>query len=326
MKTSRTLSRIAVLALTLALTIPCTAWAAAPKGGSLGTATVGGTFYTWAGPWSRIVSEAIPGYSLNVEVTGGPVHNVKLVHTNDLEYGLCSMPAAYDGYHGLDWANGVKYTNIRTLFPMYPSFATFWALEKTGIKNIRDLDGKIFAPGPKGGTPDTYYRQMLQLLGIKPAKIVNSGFSDLVGQMSDGMIDAAAGSGGEPFGPAMESDAGQTVNILDITDADMKLFVEKFPSWYIGERKPGGYKTFTVAKPALQYWNIYITNNKLPEDIGYAITKAFFENKQKFQSVYAPTVETIAADILRSPIPVHKGAARYYKEQGVDIPANLIVD
>lgn len=326
MKTSRAIKHIAAFALALVLALPYTASAAAPKGGSLGTATVGGTFYTWAGPWSRIVNEAMGGYSLNVEVTGGPVHNVKLVHTNDLEYGLCSMPAAYDGYKGLDWAKGTKYNNIRTLFPMYPSFATFWALEKTGIKDIRDLNGKIFAPGPKGGTPDNYYRQMLALLGIKPNKIVNSGFSDLVGQMADGMIDAAAGSGGEPFGPAQESDAGQPVNILNISDADMKLFVEKFPSWFIGERKPGGYKNFTAAKPALQYWNIYITNNKLPDDIAYNITKAFFENKQKFQSVYAPTVQTVPSDILRSAIPVHKGAAKYYKEQGVDIPASLIAD
>ncbi len=326
MKASRAITRSAVLALVPILLLCGTALAAAPKGGSLGTATVGGTFYTWAGPWSRIVNEALDGYALNVEVTGGPVHNVKLVHTNDLEYGLCSMPAAYDGYNGLDWAKGTKYSNIRTLFPMYPSFATFWALEKTGLKNVRDLEGKIFAPGPKGGTPDNYYRQMLQLLGIKPAKIVNSGFSDLVGQLADGMIDAAAGSGGEPFGPAQESDAGQPVNILDIDGADMQLFVEKFPSWFIGERKPGGYKNFTAAKPALQYWNIYITNNKLPDDIAYAITRAFFENKQKFQSVYAPTVQTVPEDILKSAIPVHKGAARYYREQGVAVPGSLIAD
>ena len=319
------ISRTALAAFVFALMMN-TPHVALAKGGSLGTATVGGTFYTWAGAWTKIASDAMPGYQVNVEVTGGPVHNVKLVNIGELEFGLCSMPAVYDGYQGIGWAKGTKYKNIRTLFPMYPSFATMWALSKSGISNIRDLQDKIFAPGPKGGTPDTYYRLMLEVLKVKPAKIVNSGFSDLVGQLGDGMVDAAAGTGGNPFGPALESEAGSPINILDISDADMQTIVSTQPSWYIGQRPAGGYKDFPTAKPALQYWNIYITNNTLDDDIAYTLTKAFFEHIEKFENVYKPTVETKVEDVLRSVIPVHKGAARYYAERGIVIPPNLLVD
>lgn len=296
------------------------------KGGSLGTATVGGTFYTWAGPWTKMAAEAVPGYQINVEVTGGPVHNVRLVNAGDMEFGLCSMPAVYDGYTGEGWAKGKKHSSIRTLFPMYPSFATLWALSKSDIVNIRDIQGKIFAPGPKGGTPDAYYRIMLDTLGVKPAKIVNSGFSDLVGQLADGMIDVAAGTGGNPFGPAMESEASSPINILEISEADLQAIVTKQPSWYIGMRPAGGYKNFPEAKPCLQYWNVYITNTQLDDELAYKLTKAFFENLPKFENVYKPTMDTKPEDILRSVIPVHKGAARYYAERGVQLPPHLIAD
>jgi TRAP-type uncharacterized transport system substrate-binding protein len=53
--------------------------AAQSRGGSLGAASLGGTFYVWGSAWAKLVSEKIPGYDVNVEVTGGPVHNVKLV-------------------------------------------------------------------------------------------------------------------------------------------------------------------------------------------------------------------------------------------------------
>lgn len=296
------------------------------KGGSLGTATVGGTFYTWAGPWTKMATEAVPGYQINVEVTGGPVHNVKLVNAGDLEFGLCSMPAVYDGYNGHGWAKGKKYDQIRTLFPMYPSFATLWAMSKSSISNIRDLEGKIFAPGPKGGTPDTYYRLMLEALGVKPAKIVNSGFSDLVGQLGDGMVDVAAGTGGNPFGPALESEAGSPITILDISEQDLKTIVSQQPSWFIGQRPAGGYKDFPTAKACLQYWNVYITNRQLDDELAYQLTKTFFDNLHKFENVYKPTTKTRPEDILRSVIPVHKGAARYYAERGVTLPQNLLAD
>lgn len=319
-------TRFCILLLALCACVLSAPGLAAAKGGSLGAATVGGTFYTWAGPWTKIVADAMNGYQINVEVTGGPVHNTKLVDSGDLEFGLCSMPAVYDGYTGSGWAKGKKYVNIRTLFPMYPSFATFWSLGKSGIKNIRDLENKVFAPGPKGGTPDEYYRMMLATLNIKPAKIVNSGFSDLVGQLADGMVDAAAGSGGNPFGPAMESEASSPINILEISNEDLQTIIKSQPSWFIGERPAGGYKDFPVARPCLQYWNLYITNKALDDQVAYDMTKAFFENLSKFENVYSPTMDTKPEDILRSVIPVHRGAARYYAERGVKLPDHLIAE
>lgn len=303
--------------------IPLTAFA---QGGSLGTATVGGTFYTWAGPWAKMAAEAVPDYQINVEVTGGPVHNIRLVQAGELEFGLCSVPALYDAYEGKNWAKGKKHDKIRALFPMYPSFATMWALSKSNIKTIYDLEGKIFAPGPKGGTPDTYYRIMLDLLKIKPKNIVNSGFSDLVGQLSDNMVDAAAGTGGNPFGPAMESEAIADINVLDIPMKDLQTIVADQPYWFIGDRPAGGYKNFPEAKPCLQYWNVYITNDELDDEVAYKLTKAFFENLPKFEHVYKPTMFTKPEDILNAYIPVHPGAVRYYEECGVKLPDSLIAN
>lgn len=300
--------------------------AAEEKGGSLGTATVGGTFYVWAGPWTQIAAKAIPNYQISVEVTGGPVHNMKLVHSGELEFGLMSMPAAYEGYKGLGWAEGKRYDKVRVLFPMYPSYATPWALDKSGIRNFRDLEGKIFAPGPKGGTPEQYYRIMLDILGVKPKKIVNTGMSDLPGQMTDGLIDAAAGTGGEPFGPAQETDATSPVKILEWDQADLDKITKELPSFFIGMRPAGGYKLFTEPQPTLQYWNIYACNNDLSDDLAYKLTKCFFENLEHFENIYAPTCDTKPIDILKSAIPLHRGAAKFYREQGVEIPASLLVD
>jgi TRAP transporter TAXI family solute receptor len=294
------------------------------RGGSLSTASVGGTFYVWGGAWAKLISNQLPEYQIGVEVTGGPVHNVKLVNVNQAEFGLCSMPAAYDGFNGLRWAKGEEYQDIRVLFPMYPSYATMWALKKHGIETVHDLNGRIINLAPKGGTPDTYYRIMFDILGVKPKNIVNSGFSDLVGQMKDGMIEAGAGSGGSPFGPAIETEATHEINLISFSDEDMDKILAELPSWFKGKIKKEGFESLTEDHPTLQYWNILITNKDLPEDLAYSLTKIFFENLDYFQDVYKPTMATKPEDVLRSVIPIHPGAARYYKEIGIDIPADKI--
>lgn len=314
--------KIALGVLSIVLLLPSSF--AMAKGGSVGTATVGGTYYIWAGPWAKMVTESIPDYTMNIEVTGGPVHNIKLIEKKELDFGTISMPAAYDGWKGKDWANGQKYQSIRTLFPMYPSYATFYTLEESGIKNIRDLEGKIFSPGPKGGTPDTYYRALLKMLSIKPKKIVNTSMNDIPGQMVDGMIDAAAGSGGEPFAPAVEIDSTNSVHILEISKNDMETFIGSYPSWYIGMRPAGGYKTFTVPQPTLMYWNLFVCHESLDDDLAYKIVDTFFSHLKDFENVYRDTCNTKPADVLNSTVPLHPGAARWYKEHGVEIPDNLI--
>ena len=311
------------LVMALALCFGSSAATAAPRGGSVGTATVGGTYYIWSGPWNQIVREAIPDYAMNIEVTGGPVHNIKLIESRELDFGTVSMPAVFDAWNGQDWAKR-KYHSIRTLFPMYPSYATFYALADSGLKNIRDLEGKIFAPGPKGGTPDQYYRSLLKLLNITPKKIVNTGMNDIPGQMTDGMIDAAAGSGGEPFAPAVEVDSTNTVQILDISQEDMETFIKAYPSWYIGMRPAGGYKNFTTPRPTLMYWNLFICHDSLDDDLAYKLVDAFFSHLDAFESIYKDTCNTRPEDVLTSCIPIHPGAARWYKEHGVNIPDNLI--
>ena len=299
---------------------------AAPRGGSVGTATVGGTYYIWAGPWAKMVTDSIQDYTMNIEVTGGPVHNIKLIEQEHLEFGTLSLPAAFDGWNGTDWANGKKYQSIRTLFPMYPSYATFYTMETSGIKTIRDIEGKIFTPGPKGGTPDTYYRVLLDLLSIRPAKIVNTAMNDIPAQIVDGMIDVGAGSGGEPFAPAVELDSTNPVYILDISKEDMEKFTAKYPSWYIGVRPAGGYKLFTEPKPALMYWNFFACHESLDDDLAYQIVDTFFRHLQDFEKVYADTCNTKPSNVLyiSSTIPVHPGAARWYAEHGVTIPDDQI--
>ncbi|ALG74350.1 hypothetical protein VY88_20220 [Azospirillum thiophilum] len=309
----------------LALAAPVTAFAAAdaPKSATIGAASVGGTYYVWATGFAKVLNEKMP-LSANVEVTGGPVHNVQLVNGGQMAFGLATAAPAYEGYNGLEWAKGKKFENIRSVFPMFPSYFHWWALEKSGVKSIRDFTGKVVALGPKGGTPDAYGRRVLEFAGIKPSRIVNVGFSDVVGQLRDGLVDTALNTAGVPHPSVMESESTDAVNIIGVPEDLARGFIEKYPYFGIDPIPAAVYKSLDKDLPTLTVWNFIITNKDLPEDFVYNVTRTVFENTQTLIETHRSSESITLANVEKLAIPLHPGALRYYREKGVSIPDRLI--
>ena len=60
------------------------------------------------------------------------------------------------------------------------------------------------------------------------------------------------------------------------------------------------------------------------EDV-YMITKTIYENLGFLQAIHkATTAMALEKAIAGLPMPLHPGAARYFKEAGLTIPARLI--
>ncbi|MFH0957090.1 MAG: TAXI family TRAP transporter solute-binding subunit, partial [Pseudomonadota bacterium] len=169
-----------------------------PKSVTIGAAPIGGTYFIWAGGFSKLLNDkmGIPG---NVESTGGPVHNVQLIESKSLDFGMITNAPAAEGWAGEGWAKGKKYQNQRAILPLYTTYFQMYSLASTGIKSIKDFEGKSVGVGPIGGTPATYWPKIIETAGVKPKRIVNASSSDLNSQLKDGMLDANGNSVGLPW-------------------------------------------------------------------------------------------------------------------------------
>lgn len=292
------------------------------KGVTLGAAPVGGVYYVWAGGPAKILAEKL-GLPASVESTGGPVHNTQLVHAKELHFGMVTAAPVYEGWHGLGWAKGRKHQNIRVVFPMYTTYFHMYALKKTGIKSIKDLNGKSVGTGPVGGTPATYWPLILEAGGIKPKRIVNASSSDLDNQLKDGLLDANGQSVGLPWGLLSATETTHEVNVLGVEADIADAFIKKYPFFSKGDIPKGTYKSAPADLPTLTVWNFFVTHNEMPDDMIYAFTKEIFKNKEELVKVHKSAKEVDPKNIFFSPIPLHPGAIKYYEEIGLKIPANL---
>ena len=289
-----------------------------PKGISVSSAPLGGTFHVYATAWANIIGKKM-GISTNVEATAGPIPNIQLVDRGDSEVGLVSMGPAYEAYNGIGWADK-KYENIRTIFPMYVSYLHWIALPGSNIKSLSDLEGKVIGTGAKGGTPDYYTEKIVADTGIKLKRVVNGSFSEYANQMQDGQMDAFGTFSPTGHPTATEVIKTQKGNVIGVGEKSKEL-AKKY-GITSGSIKANSYEGQTEELETLTVWSAYIVNKDLSEEFVYELVKATYDNKEELTKAIKQGEELsldVVADSITT-IPLHPGAIRYFEENGIKLP------
>lgn len=290
---------------------------AQPKSLTLGTASVGGTYYIYGGVVAALLTEKL-GINVSTQQTQGPNQNVILLQSKQIDLGMTTMGIALQAWNGTGgWTQGKKFNDIRALFPMYDTPFHFIAAEKSGIKAVADLNGKAVGVGPKAGTPGTYFPQMFEALGMK-VTIRNGSASDMAGQLGDGLIDAFAFAAGLPIAAYTEIEAQRPVRFFSFNEQERATLKQKFPELSDAVIPKGTYKTLAEDQPTLGVYNFFIVHKDLSEDLAYQITKAVLDNNEAMVKGHNAAVETVAKNWDRNTfLPFHPGAVKYYKEKGI---------
>lgn len=298
--------------------------AAQPKSLTLGTASVGGTYFIYGGVVATLLTDTI-GINVSTQQTQGPNQNIILVDGGAIELGMTTMGIALQAWNGTgEWTKGKKYSNVRALFPMYDTPFHFVTTEKTGIKSVAEMAGKNIGAGPKAGTPGTYFPQMFETLGIK-ANWRFGQASDMQNQLADGLLDVFAFAAGLPIAAYSEIEAQRPVRFISFTDAQLGALKKAMPELSDSTIPKGTYKTLAEDQKTVGVYNFGIAHKNLPDDVAYKIVKAVLENNDRMVKGHSAAVETVAANASRNGfLPFHPGAVKYYQEKGIKLnPAAL---
>ena len=295
-----------------------------PDNFTVGTASQGGTFFVYGSGWANFIAEEV-GVSGGGEVTGGPTQNLALVHTGDMAFGLTTMGPASDAVNGESpLAPGMKMDNVCAMFPMYETPFSIAALSSSGIESIADIpDGARIGFGPAASTSDTYFPAILETLGVDFERR-NGGWSDLGGQLQDGLLDVVAFAAGIPIPAVSQLEVQTDVNIIEFTEEELATVLENYP---VAEFMipANTYTTLEEDARAVSMWNFAIAGCDLPEDFIYEVTKATMENNDRMRSIHRSAETTIPENIVHNTVlPFHPGAARWYKENGYEIADDMI--
>lgn len=291
------------------------------KNYTFGSASAKGSWYPLAVAMSKVINDNIPGYNVTgVTTPGASRENILRIDRDEMELGWSSANTLYQGYNGKEPFKAKR--KVAGWFSAYPGHFTIAAREGSGIKTIADLKGKKVALGTPGSQTMTDNVGLIMkncgLIADKDFKAEYIRFPDAVQKMIDGHIDACSymmGAGSPGYIQMADSVA---VRFLPIPKEAQPKILKQDPAFYMDELPAGAYKGIKepVAVASLAY--CCICSPALSEEFMYKATKAIFENRSFIISASANFKKTQIKKVYQGmPIPVHPGAAKYYKEQGV---------
>ena len=315
---------LAALALSLVSTVAAAQGKASwPKTLTLGTASVGGTYFVYGQVWASLVNEKL-GIVISTQQTQGPNQNILLTDSRQVDFGMTTMGVALQAWEGKgEWTKGQRFRNIRAMFPMYDTPFQFVALERSGIRSVRDIAGKRAGVGPRSGTCGTYFPLMFKVLGIE-ATIRNGAGSDMAASLQDGLIDVFPFCAGIPIAVYLELEKTNKVTFFTFTEDEIVRLKAALPEISDSTIPKGTYRQLTADQKTVGVYNFAIAHKDVPHDLVYAIVKTVLENNAMMLRGHPAAKETVIGNWNRDTfLPFHPGAIRYYREKGIELPAKL---
>jgi hypothetical protein len=199
---------------------------------------------------------------------------------------------------------------------IYPNYVQIVATADSGIRTLADLKGKRISVGaPKSGT-ELNARAILKAAGLSYsdfAKVEYLPFGESVELMKNRQLDVTLQS------------AGLGVSSLRDLATSTKIVVVPIPADVVAKVGDPAYKPATIpAKtyegqdkdvPSAIIGNVLVTSDKVPEQTVYLMTKALFENLPSLVAAHNAARDIKLEHATEGfAVPLHPGAARYYKE------------
>ncbi|NPA25812.1 MAG: TAXI family TRAP transporter solute-binding subunit [Deltaproteobacteria bacterium] len=294
---------------------------------SIGTGGTGGVYYPYGGGVAEIWSKKVDGVKAVAEVTGASVENTKLCSKGETLFGEIMSDVAYQAYTGTGKFKG-KPQKILGMFVMYPNVYHVVTRADSGVNSLSDLKGKKVSVGAPGSGTEFMTNLILEgALGIsyKSFKVFRLSFNENANALKDNSIDVGIWCVAPPTSSIMDLATTHKIKIIPFSKEEIAKVTSKYP-FYSGYTLPAGvYKGQDKPVYTASVWNTFICNADLDEELVYKLTKAVFENQDFLIKIHHFAKYTTPENAIKySAIPLHPGAAKYIREQGIKIPERLI--
>lgn len=288
----------------------------------LGTGSTGGVYFPLGQEMATIIPENVDveGFNISAVSTGASVENLAKISQGELQLGLAQNTTAYDAVNGEGEFEGNEVTNAGFMGQLYPEAVQVITRESTGITSIDQLKGKRIAVGPPGGGTAAAAKLVLSTYGIEDGdyQAFEEGFSDAKAKLQDGNIDAAIEVLGVPGSSIQELQATTGDVVLLPIEGDAQQQVVENSSYDAFEIPADSYGFLDEPVPTVSAFAVLFgSTTQVSPDLGYQITKALFENADQ---ITLPQKQFITLDSAlegRADLPLHPGAEKYFKEEGV---------
>jgi uncharacterized protein len=283
------------------------------------TGPQGGAWVPLGGQLKDMWEKAVPGTSVQ-SLPGAGIANVRGIEEAKTDVGFGNSISTVDAIAGKPPFNK-PHNNVCNVATLYPQYFQVVVRADSGVNSVKDLKGKSIAAQPRGNTAEEITKHILQVNGLSynDVKMSFVSYTDAVAQVQDGHAHAFTLGTTIPSGAVMDLASARDIKLLDLS-GDLDSMRKLNPGYTLNVVPKGTYPKQGDDVKVIGYATHIVASCRLPEDTVYGMTKAISANTQTLATIVkdirALTPKGMAEDIG---VPFHRGAAKFYKEAGINV-------
>jgi uncharacterized protein len=274
----------------------------------------GGVYYAYAQGIAAVVRTALPRLTPAVLATAASVENLQLVATGRAEIGFTSADAAADAFRGRPPFPAAL--NVAALGRIYENYLHLVVRLDRGITRVADLKGRPVSVGAPASGTELFATRLLPLLGLTVADLRAERLDPDVAAdgVASGRLDAMFFSGGIPTGAIATLAHRVPIGLLELGSFVSRLR-DRYGEVYVERTIPGSAYGLATSTVTVGVANYLAVAGGMDERVGYRVTRALFDHRDLLAAAH-PEGSRLdrGAAISTHPLPLHPGAARYYRE------------
>jgi len=285
---------------------------------SIGTGGTGGVYFPTGGVIADIINKNLKGIQATAEVTGASVENIRRVDSKQMEMGMSNADVLRNGFDGKK--PFTKRMEVLFGFNMHRSTMAMTVLEASGAKSILELKGKRFSIGPPGGNTGVMAERILNAYGLTLNDIKRSpvSFTETVDAMKDGNLDGGAFLGAQPMPSLLDISTTHRVRILTVDGPGRDRLIKEQPDITKAQMKAGLIKGLEQTVDTVGVWSAFFFHKDTDPELSYQINKVVWEHRKRLEDTHPANANMAEPGaVIEASIPIHPGAARFFKEIGI---------
>lgn len=273
------------------------------------------------------------GIRVSAAISEGAGENIEAVRIGDADLITTDEYFCYSAFLGKGPYKDKPLNQLRSIALLWPDLLHILVKsEKASTGSLQDLQGLTVA----SGLPDSACRPLMEQL-IRDNAVVKKDvklkpLSNMAAleAWKTGAVQAMSFSGGLPI-PTVNFFTQQNIGLfefLEVSSTEIANLRREAMPHVFGAKIPAGlYSGLDKDINTVGQHNMLATSSLLDRQVIYELTRTIFENIEYLVRIH-PVCSNISLEkaLTGLKIPLHPGAAQYYREKKIAIPEELCID
>jgi TRAP transporter TAXI family solute receptor len=284
---------------------------------TIATGATKGIYYNYGTQLAAVANRSLSGVRTTVVPTTGSVENLRLVAGGRATFAFTAADAASDALAGKGpFARPVP---VRALARVYDDYIHLVVPADSPVRGIRDLRGRRVSLGPAGSGTELIADRLLGLARMNRGQMrpVGLGLNESAVALREGRLDAFFWSGGLPTTAVSELATQVRIRLVPLGELAEPIRSRWDPAYRPATIPVGMYglrdPTLTIAVP-----DLLVTRADTDPGLVWRLTSLLFSARRQIARA-VPVADALDRRVViaTSPVPLHEGALRYYRDTKV---------